>query len=482
MVDTTGVNWGRFRLQRYESMYSIYAKFSALNGISAIEAAEYVSKTIGVARNSPFLTSELQASKLSKLLDEPLSVTLTLKRPNQYFQQWPLDILDSPSGLVSHDDVIFCLECINLDFHGLFQTSGCIPVCPIHNRPLIRFNSKAGKSGVDRIVRSLIVAYRQYNHQWPQTIRPSKSARSPSQPENILEYLYWSYHAQIRRGQFKNAILWSYRGQGFGKPDWDSLDVSTALLAMQETFSSGSEAITSLLRNFKKIVGYEQVKAYHLDSKSVQILSEAFSPGIIQLYELWWTWKGRAWVREQALNKFVSGVSKNHVHCDCQWLRHQSDKQWIESSRVMSNRSEYLCPHQYVVSFLKKKWGDLDVSVRPRERDQVHWAYVRLAKEMSNKGLVSCDDLTAGVVLDADSQRPLDLQWRLPEQILAIIERCMSTALELDLSMCSEWLTLIDRGECPSVCKTEPQIAVALLTDSTVEIVKWRVSTINAQT
>jgi hypothetical protein len=481
MADASGVNWGRFRLQKYESMYSICAKFSALNGISEIEAVEYISKNIGVAPDSPFLTSDLQAKKLSALLDEPLSVALTLKRPNKYCQHWPLEMLGSPSGLDSPDDIIFCLECTKLDFHGLFQTFGCIPVCPIHNRPLTRFNSKTGKSGVDRIVRNLVEVYRQYNHQWPVATKLSRRVRGPSQPETILEYIYWSYHAQQRRHQFKDATLWSYYGQGLGKPAWCSSDVATALLVIQQTLSHGSEEMSSLMRNFKNILAYEQVLEYHFYDGSEQLLRQAFSAGVIYLYELWWTWTGRARVREQTLSELVSRISKDHINCDCKWLRHGSDKRWIESSRLMINRTGYLCPYRYVANFLQSKWGNLDASIPRSERDEKRWAYARLAEEMSNKGMVSCDHLGARIIVSADSNQPLELQWRLPKQIIETMEQCMSTALELDLSMCLEWLTLVDQGECPSVCKTEPQSAVALFDNNTVGIFTWRVSASNAE-
>jgi hypothetical protein len=462
-------------------MYSIYAKFSALNGISAIEASEYISKNIGVVLDSPFLTSEHQVKKLSKLLDEPHAVALTLKRPNRYSQQWPLEMLDRSSGLVSPDDIVFCLECVKLDFHGLFQISECIPICPIHNIRLTRFNSKTGRSGVDRIVRNLIRVYRKYNHQWPSTMHRSKPVRSPAQSEKIEEYLYWSYHAQLRRHEFRNATLWSHQGEGLGNQDWCTFDVATALLVMRKTFVHGSQAANSLLRNFKTISDHEQVLECHLDSESAQLLSQAFSPGVIYLYKLWWAWTGRARVREQMLVDIVSEVSKDHIDCDCKWLLNGSDKQWVKSSRVPINRSEYFCPHRYVANFLNERWGTLDASVRRSQRDQMRWAYIRYAEDISKKGVVSCDHLTAGIVANADSHQPLDLQWKLPEQILEIIEQCMSTALELDLSMCLEWLTSVDRGEDPKICKTAPQSAVAIFANSTVGVMKWRVNANNAE-
>jgi hypothetical protein len=168
MTKLLGFNWGRGRLQRYESVYSVYAKFSVINGISPAATRVFFDARLKSAQSSGFLVTNRQARAFSKLLDEPLSVVKTLEQPDSF------DLASARKLIPGHAAVFprslhlrYCPECLRLQFHGFFHQFSYLDRCPLHEVELLEIGGNASSAYFDNKVALLIKLFREFHPDWP---------------------------------------------------------------------------------------------------------------------------------------------------------------------------------------------------------------------------------------------------------------------------------------------------------------------------
>lgn len=476
MAKRPGINWGRSRLSDYESIYSIYAKFSVLNGLSPSAGIQFVSEYIDMPADSAFLTTEKQARKLAKLLDEPLGVVNTSVLASGFYNDWSPRLSRPEARHVSANHIFYCVSCVRQGFHGIFHLYGSIPICPIHKNALSDRNDAHIGSGTDIIVANLVSVCSFFNPDWPAPPNVTRGIlRKKLDLEAYSSFLDCSHRARLALDKFNGGSLWRAVGEGPERVNIWSEKMLTELLMIRSTFSHAPESVNRLLADIPEITYLEEVFQLRVDEELTSVIQQVFESGLIHLYRKWWSWTGSTEVGRSEVASVVSRVLGSHEECPCVWHLHGSKGGWTRREIPWYHRQSYQCPYQFVANFVTKKWGSFESSIPRSERAETTQAYNQLAAEMAVAGFVSYDRAEEHSD-DFDGRNHTKFEWKLPESVLLLLAKCVLTEFNMDIAKCLAWLNAVDGGEDPGICQSTPHCAAAVLTSDEIKIIQWNVA------
>jgi len=125
------INWGRGRLNKYESFSCFSAKFCRLNSLTPHKFRKFWQKSIEIFDG---YHQQERLNHIARVLDEPLSVVRTVF--GEVGTGWGCFCIDEKS-LDRYSEISYCPECIANGFHGNFHESCWLRKCPIHYIDLI---------------------------------------------------------------------------------------------------------------------------------------------------------------------------------------------------------------------------------------------------------------------------------------------------------------------------------------------------------
>lgn len=181
-------NWGRGRLQRYQSFHSFAATFCALNLLKPRRFRDYWE------RSFPWAECDEAVPRIASYLDEPLDVVETVfGKERLSIAGWSYRRDDSPSK----NTVSYCPTCVVTGFHGYFHENPNLRRCPIHGTDLFRdFISSKTPCHIDQYVESLAQLFAQANGAWPAMGARAETCPDCEPTALLEEFLCWEGHAK----------------------------------------------------------------------------------------------------------------------------------------------------------------------------------------------------------------------------------------------------------------------------------------------
>jgi len=470
------VNWGRGRLQRYQSFGSFAAKFCILNQLTPFKFRELWAEKVECAG----LGDAGRIRRIARLLDEPIAVVRTVfntvftyddpsrgRRPDL----GPFRI-DS-KGYDWTNTVSYCEACLANGFHGFFHEDNWFKKCLIHNTNLARehVSWKWSGSRFDRYVRSLTAVLNRERPGWHVVAAPL-FARDELQ--NLFCFLRWKRLVEpfaqncteavvAKRGCRKPAV-YSYRYLDLllGHLTWMTPMPNSLLdfLIVRPKFNEPE------VRRYEKSVGdelYEILSHYSLEELLTFFLAASF------LVETKYGFQKTA---EDA----IQAIDFPHDHDTCGWGRKQYQGWCCFPSGVLKDNCMYSCPRRSAVEEICTFWLQCELE---RSCDCVEWnSYGSMVRSFANRDLVALVGQGGPRATESSRYHFTDLpvvDFRWSPRVTTVLDTILQKIVESHREELTHWLAAIAAGASPARPDRFPQ-SVYLIREESGEMVliNWR--------
>lgn len=193
------INWGRGRLMPYESSLTISMKLCKLNNISYQQLSILISSLVGRSSWYRFVFNNLQCNRLSKLLDENVSVVRTLSADFAYLPGMSGTFYFDSIGSSYDIGIRYCPVCIQNGYISVFHECGWIQKCPLHGVDIIdkRADCSSGSYNWKRI-QSVISLLSEIAPNW-HIIKNNNTLLSDFSSVRFKVFLKWLRSAHVKR-------------------------------------------------------------------------------------------------------------------------------------------------------------------------------------------------------------------------------------------------------------------------------------------
>lgn len=470
------VNWGRGRLQRYQSFGSFAAKFCILNQLTPFEFRKFWAEKVDCAG----LDDAGRIRRIARLLDERIAVVRTVFNPIFEF--------DDPSGgrhsdlgpfridSKGHDwtdTMSFCEACLAKGFHGFFHEHNWFKKCLIHNTSLAREHVpwKWPGSRFDKYVHSLTGVLNRERPGWQVIDAPPFAG---DELQNLYDYLRWKRSVEpfarhctkavVAIDGWREQVIYSYR----------HLDLLLGRLTWMAPMPSGlldflvvrPKCNQPEVQRYEKDVGdelQEVLSHYSL----VELLSFFLAASF--LIEKRYGFQKKA---EGA----IQAIGFPHDHVTCGWGRKQYQGWCCFPSGVLNGYCTYSCPRRDTVAELRSIWLQCHLE---RKYDCDQWrAYEFTARSFADRDLVAL--VGQGGPRTTESSRyyftdlpVVDFRWS--PRVTEILDTILQKIVESHHEELTHWLAEIGAGASPEKRDRFPPNAYLIQKESgEVVLVSWR--------
>lgn len=181
-------NWGRGRLQRYQSFLSFAATFCALNLLKPRRFRDYWENSF------PRCEGDAGLSRIASFLDEPMDVVETV-----FGDGWHANFgwISRREGFPWSNTVSYCPACIAMGFHSHFHEDPKLSRCLTHHIELRRsYLPPRVSCRSDQYVESLTQLFEQACESWPVKVAQIQMHSDAESHAQLNEYLRWEDYAR----------------------------------------------------------------------------------------------------------------------------------------------------------------------------------------------------------------------------------------------------------------------------------------------
>jgi hypothetical protein len=476
MTKRSGVNWGRERLRKYESVYSICAKFSVLNGLTPAQTAQFLSQQLGGVDIYRFRPTDAQARRLARLLDEPLNIVKTLLLPADIdLSRTPCMVEDGEGLSTKISGIRYCVECLKAEFHSFFHQFSYLVLCPIH-RTALKYDSGpySPSSLFERNVRILTGLYQRFTQCWPAPPgRLPILAGKQNEQKSLKEYLTWSSETCERMAGINTKVVWKSVADPPFKPALTpGQQPVNAMSAVIAYLGAPNELVLGLL---PPMLSMFLSKRHFCENTRKQLRETLDHTSLVLLLELfrgWWIWTKQPRIGDEALESFVERLLGEHTKCECVWTLDLYSG-WFHRRPDGPKPNFDQCPYVHTANLLSKRWGDFQASVSQRQTIAVLSRYRNLVEHFVALEMISLEARGNSLEVFFDPVNRLHLTWRLPEKLINLLETIVETEMMMDVEVMSDWLSHITDGQDPNSSNCLPIYSTLTETDNGLELTRW---------
>lgn len=458
------INWGHGRLQPYESLASIFAKFCALNCISPRQARFFLREVFDASGWSPRhgLTVD-QERLLAQVLDEPIEIVSTVT-PKDFLLFRPSEPFSFRPENQSNSDA-YCPECLKRGYHACFHTLYWLKRCAIHQLDLVPIFPRSLRgvgSEFDTYVLELTVLFREANPRW--LVCTNRSSLWPNRGLGVLEEIKrWVLDVHRSIGYMGNDL----EVVGGATYDLRNLGVLLGRLNWLSPLSVAAEdclAVTPAPLTVRRVL-----LGKHESSEMRRLLSYA------TLDQLLWFYKRTMYLESEdspiatAVRNEIAQI-QNHHACTCVWgwSRYSG---WTRVPPDVWPSATYICPYEAARNELLAGWTSFFAN---GFQGQNEWdAYVRMASRFSNQGLVSLLEETAGQTPGEWKIGSPCIKWTVENSIAGILLDLVLSELHIRAKEISDWLHCLDHRKPPGDITRTPASIIVFGQPDELVVLEW---------
>jgi hypothetical protein len=473
------INWGRGRLRKHESIYSFFAKFCYINGLTPRQARNFfankLSATNAILRhyqrpNTPFDFSTLLASLdqikiFAALLDEPFSVVKTLCGEHKDLSFIP----SMGASLVLNEEagLRYCDECVKEGYHAYFHEFRYLALCPIHRRPLFPVTPCEKRySRFERNVLALQSLYESSSANWPVPPNSFPLDKLQRQHTALLPFFHWRKKLHDTMSIYERATIWSSFVNApsnvrisFGETE----HTNSLAWALNQT---GIPVPVRLLLKCEPLTEqFCHTFPSATDHNLQKILGELKIDVLLNVYRHWWAWAKRAEINGEALTEMITKLRSDHASCRCCRYRLSGSGQYL-----------YICPYLHVADLLEQNWGELTES----SVSSIAYKYLTFVDTL--------ESLSIDSVLAYEKKRlpqrsfghhfeNLHVTWRLPDNVSDLLQAIVAAELQMQFEMLLEWALLISNDTHSDESTCLPRCVTLTRTDLGLKLMRWKGAT-----
>ncbi|PPD50179.1 MAG: hypothetical protein CTY13_02135 [Methylobacter sp.] len=442
------INWGRGRLNKYESFSCFAAKFCRLNLLTPYKFRKFWQKSVEIFDS---YHKQERLNYIARLLDEPLSVVRTVFE--EQGQGWGCFCIDEKS-LNRYSEISYCPECIADGFHGNFHESCWLRKCPIHYCDLIREPvSYSLSTKADRYLERLISLLDIKCPGWELSARNTMSNDGIKRLPIFHQFLHWQSTAQ------KTVTVWSDRCLGaFGlhclagkyesKYHYQNLD---ELMGRINWLASIPEELSELF-TISSMKEEPEVKYFCNEvGKELNSLLATHSFGeLIYFYKEMLIAKEEYHIFHKTAEAEISYFKINHTDkkCNCNWgINNRGNLVKLLPSEL-KYYGNYQCPYEFAANELYNRWFDLFGLLK---------SHFGRGYGINDINMLSTVGQTIASIINRDDEnwkRTFKFKWS--EKINYLFDTILDKIVSAHIAELKYWISSIEFGIQPNICERFP--------------------------
>lgn len=453
------INWGRGRLNKYESVDCFTAKFCGLNGIGPKEARKFLTNYLKISEWPPSNPSPFLIDVFAKLLDEPLPVVKTVFSDDldlpACFGTFRLDI----SKKYAEENFSYCDECIRFGYHANFHQMPWFSQCLLHGIPLKQQTiSKKHWTIFDQRVLELLKLFEEADSLLVPP--PKNSDQIFLRPESLRQFQkikQWFKSIQLAAYDLAEQCIWTNQDVDY---QYRHLDILLSRLSWLQPISRSIESYFEI--NRKKI----SPLLFQFDENTLEALKKI--TGKVSLDELIWFYRKTVALTEafpsykRHVTDAIFNIETRHPQkaCKCIWGFNKRSRAWSGMwLKVEPNGWPYWdldCPYSVAIAELKGRWIDFFGEHRcwtsSRRKSQDWRDYIHYASILQRHGLVSeirlRDSIEFTDTVASRFGKPCVI-LNLDSEVIKVIEHLLEAQVYAEIQEINYWLTSVESGKLP---------------------------------
>lgn len=428
------INWGRGRLNQYESFLSFSAKFCRLNQLTPKQFRTFWA--------SLFHENANNMQYMANLLNEPFSVVKSV------FSNRYLDWSILTSNLVVYrdwqDDLAYCPKCLAEGYHANFHESCWLAKCPIHNIDLL--SEKIHYSSNVKLDRCLITITRLFDSFCPEwaIINGKYNFCSSIGSGQYIKFLKWRISAEeslLKPGHSILATVGSKEILDY-YPNRKFIGECSQLMVLTKTGAIGN--IENNLRHlFKKTILSTKVDVNYFGIKSreeIDAITKCFSiKDLIELYMLSIIFNKNQSAHLSLAEFAVDSLKIRHPveNCNCIWGIKRSGEIVKFLPGEIKYYGNYLCPYAAAANEIYENWLDKASIIDNKSKN-----YDVLTHVAKTIGIVSA-------AYDLSQKYNPKIQYTFSRYLQKALDAILKEMVMAHVDELNYWLSEIEKGGTP---------------------------------
>ena len=456
------LNWGRGRLQPYESFSSLSAKFCALNCIKPLQFRKFLCVVFGSPDWSPYGLSKGQKVLLASILDEPIEIVNTIQ-PDDFSLCFPSEVFSIyTDNRFNFHYVTYCPECLRRCYHAFFHELSWLKKCLIHQVDLVQVRKDyASGSRHDSYINLLSNSFREANPRWLR-LSEENSIWPNGEVAVFTEIRSWMSRAircvtdfELGNPHVLGGTSYELRHLGvlLGRLNWLSpLSIEAESCLATEPSSISAKCIT-----------LDETLSAELHN----VLSKVALSDLVWFYKRFLLLNGDDNSIQTSVKVEIDAIQARHGKCNCEWgwSRYSG---WTRVPQDIWPSGIYLCPFALAQEKLKSEWTDVFSREVGDRGEQAWWSYVNIANRYIDLGIV-----TAQFSFSFSSPLTPCVNWCLDHRVTEIFHDLVLRDLSLRSAEIANWLDTMDYRNPPPDMAVPPASVIVFGEDRRLAILEW---------